>query len=143
MKINFTRPTLYMSHSIQGDNGDIIGNCQKAQKVARKIRRIFPEVKIYCPGEQNLIMDVLHKTGVLTVEQILEADCTILRNCHGWFWWYSSPSEGCEREAREAKLYRIDCPVSVIKTDLTKASFTEIRRLIGPIVKEAIKNFRG
>lgn len=145
MKINFTRPTIYMSHSISGDNGDIAGNCQRAQAVVRRLRRVYPEVKWYCPGEVNLAIDLLWQHfKYINTDQVLEVDCEILRNCHAWFWDFTTSSKGCnvELECVGKMGWFPDGDFPIIETDLLKANFSEIRRLMNPIVETAKARFR-
>ena len=93
----------------------------------------------------DLIIDILHKKGVITNEQILEADCEILRNCHGWFWWWTSDSDGCEIECAEAiKCGLIQKPAlsQIISVNLLKANYAVIRKLMTPIVESSKQRFR-
>ena len=144
MKIKFNRPCFYLSHSIEGHDGDVIGNCQRAQTVLRKLEKCYPDIKWYVPGRFNLVIDILHKQGSVTVPQILEADCEILRSSHAWAWWYTGPSQGCQLEANVAEeigllSYEYE---NIIYTDLTKASYSKIRRIFNPLVETAIQRFR-
>jgi len=145
MIIEFNRPTIYMSHSIQGDDGDIFGNCDRAKKAVYRLRKVFPEVKWYCPGEINLVVDVLHRLKFVTNKQILEADCEILKNCNNWFWWYTSPSKGCEIEMNVAKecgfIPESSIYHNVVKDDLLKCNFGNIRKRFTPIVDVASMGF--
>lgn len=140
--------TLYMSHSIFGDNGDIFCNCEKATRVANKIRKTFPEIKVYCPAESELVLWTLRDMGVLGTEDILSADCKILRACHGWFWWYTGPSKGCEQELQAAfeigltPIVGRNTRTGEIIQDLLKANYGEVRRILSPIVDAAITRFR-
>lgn len=151
MKIKFNHPTTYVSHSILGDGSKTVEeNCDAAKRAARRIRKVFPEVKFYLPGESNLVLHLLWDKGLVEVEDILHCDCEILRACHNWCWLYSGKSTGCQRELEEAKrcgLVKEQNPnyhdaENIIENDLLKASFSEIRRLFSPIVEVAIKRFR-
>ena len=147
MEIKFTKPTVYMSHSIAGDSGDHLNNCQNAQALQRKLEKLYPEIKWYCPGRVNLIIDILVEHKALSYEQIINADLEILRQCHGWFWWYTSPSKGCRDEEHEAgevfcDEYGDDAEDNIITVDLLKANVQDTRRIMQPIVDAAVKRFR-
>jgi hypothetical protein len=144
----FRKPTIYMSHSIFGTDGKVEENCERAIKVANKIRHLFPEIGIYCPAESEIVLWTLREMKVLNVKDILEADCKILQTCHGWMWIYTSPSKGCNEEFLKAhKAFKLkEATVGVYKeiimTDLLKANFSEVRRLVSPIVEAAKSRFR-
>jgi len=148
MKIEFDRPMLYMSHSIRGSNNDIKGNCTRASKVAKKIKNIFPEIGIYCPADSDLIVQILWDREIISTQDIMSADLEILSNCNGWFWWKTDESEGCYEEylaaidlgfvGPEAIFY----PDEVITIDLMKSNYSNVRRLLTPIVEDAKDRFK-
>jgi len=148
MKIQFNKPTIYLSHSMRGDGTvSIQENCRRASKVEEKICRIFPEIGIYCPGSHDLSLQVLWDAKKITVEDIMYADLEILRACSGWMWWETGPSVGCEQEWEEAIKMNftkdlIHYPIEIIPTDLLKANYGEVRRLLTPIVENSKKRFK-
>lgn len=135
-----------MSHSITGEDGDVVKNCDKAKRVVHRLRKVFPEIKWYCPAEANLVLHILWDKEQVSIEQILDADLEILRACSNWFWWKTSESYGCHIEEIEAEnLGWINAALdeNVIYTDLTKANFSEIRRIFTPIVEAAKERFHA
>ncbi|KKN64876.1 hypothetical protein LCGC14_0487100 [marine sediment metagenome] len=77
--------TAYMSHSIRGRLGldatpkSMMANNGKAHEAAVLIRCILPEVSIYVPGENDLLISILYQDGRLKEEDILWGDCEIIR----------------------------------------------------------------
>jgi len=145
MDITFGRPTIYASHSMRGDGSKTVQeNCEIASRIGDKIERIFPEIDLYVPGRHDLSLQVLWRDGVIGVQEIMHADLTILRACHGWVWFKSTESEGCELEYEEAVQQGLTSgTMGIITTDLLKSSYPETRRLMGGIVKNAIKRFKA
>lgn len=74
----------YMSHHIRGPNGDeatpeeVEVNIQAAKEMGQIIREAFPELDLYVPGDQDQALTFLLDEKYITVEQILEADCSII-----------------------------------------------------------------
>ena len=138
-----------MSHSIRGDGSrTVTENCERACRVASKIKRLFPEISLYVPGESDLSLQVLWDAKKITVEDIMYADLEILRACSGWMWWETGPSVGCEQEYEEAVKMNftkdlINYPIEIIPTDLLKANYGEVRRLLTPIVEKAKRRFKS
>jgi len=146
MKLIPTKPRIYFSHSIRG-NGSIPAeeNCERAVKAGNKVRKCFPDIELFIPGEHDLAMQLLVEKKALSIYDILLTDLRILRNCHNWCWWFTGLSDGCHIEEMEAEnLGWVDSSKSenIIYTDLLKANFSEIRRVFTPIVEQAIKRFR-
>jgi len=141
MKIVFDRPTIYMSHPIRGSNDDLEGNTRRAVKASERLKGLFPEVNLYCPGEHDLSLQVLWNNGTLTVEQIMEADLEILSACHGWLFYYFDESSGSMIEAKRA--YELDLPRTVIVSDIAKLSTPRLRLMLTPFVIETIERFRS
>ena len=143
MNLKPTKPRIYLSHSVRGDGSlTMAENCIRASKVANKIRRVFPEIEVWCPGEKDLTIQILESSGRLSVKNIIWADIEILRSCSNWCWWYSSPSKGCEDEYEEACKVFGEMEENIIYTDLLKANYQDVRRVMSPIVNEAIDRFR-
>ena len=145
MKINFDRPTIYCSHSVRGDGSKTMEeNCQYACRVADKIERVFPEIDLYVPARHDLSLQVLWNAKKISIDDIMYADLEILRACAGWTWIYTGPSKGCEEEMWEANKQELTIfPSSVIYTDLLKANYRVTRRLLDPIVSNAVRRFRN
>lgn len=146
MQIKFNRPTIYCSHSIRGDGTKTIKeNCRIACRAADKIERVFPEISIYCPARHDLSLQILWDAEKVSVDDIMFADLEILRNCHGWMWYWTSESKGCELEREEAQMAGLTSQMwgrnEIITTDLLKANYDVVRKVIGPIVEAAKTRF--
>src|SRR5512147_1179206 len=105
MKIEFQRPTIWVSHPIEGSTGNIQDNCKKAAAAVRRLRRVFSEVDWYCPGEHDLALMLLYDWGLIKKDDILEADLDILYHCNGWVGYFFEDSVGCVLEHKEAVAY--------------------------------------
>lgn len=139
----FNKPTIYVSHAILGTNKDMEGNCAKAIKAIKKLRRLFPEVNFYLPADSDLVLQILYKAKKLSVKNILWADLEILRNCNQWFYYRFDESKGSETERTEAiKCGFVEGEEHDIRYNIGKANYTLIRQTFEPIVYKAIKNFR-
>lgn len=145
MNVKFKRPTIYMSHSMRGDGTlSIEENCAIAVRVGHRVQKLFPEINMYIPGEHDLSLQILWHNNVISVKDILAADLKILRACHSWFWYCTTVSAGSAKEKYEAMHFSKTCgEEATIKTDLLKANYPEIRRLMGPIVQHAVRGFRN
>ena len=80
---------LYLSHKISGDGKTTSfteqqKNCDKAILIANMICNALPSVEVYVPGGQTerFVRIALIKK-YLTVEQVLDIDCTIIDGCDG------------------------------------------------------------
>ncbi len=79
----------YLSHSIRGPEGnaatntDMEKNCDRAILVGNFIRKAFPSVELYIPGEHEAFVQIAYKKGYLTEKQILDVDCAIIDKCEG------------------------------------------------------------
>jgi len=144
----FDRPTIYLSHPIRGSNGDIKGNCKKALAAARKLERLFPEVDFYCPAAGDLTLQILSESGRLSIDDIMFADLTILRACHGWAYLHFDESAGSMIEWEEAVKIgltqgRLDwVPLNGGPIDFEDVSYDYIRDRFTPIVEFAVERFR-
>jgi len=140
----FDCPMIYVSHAILGTTGDMEGNCKKAIKAIRKVRKLFPEVDFYLPAESDLVLQILYKAKKLSVNNILWADVKILQECHGWCFYKFEESSGSEIERKEAIRCRfIKDTEHDIVYDISRASYCVIRDTFNPIVKKTIQRFRS
>jgi hypothetical protein len=77
----------YFSHPIRGKKGkdatreDMDTNNQLAKSAANQIRSFFREIDFYVPAEHDEFVMEAYTQRSLTIEQILEADKTIVRKC--------------------------------------------------------------
>ncbi len=96
---NSEKPVVYYSHPISGAKFDgktgapanyEQENCEQAVLNVWWLRKWFPEVDWYCPGEVETPMRVARKLGLLNVKQVLDIDFYILEHecnasfCHKW-----------------------------------------------------------
>ncbi len=139
-------PTIYMSHPIRGVSGDIEKNCNKAAAAARRLRKVFPEVKIYCPAETDLTLQILTNDHRLTIDDVMYADLMILKACHGWMYYRFEESKGSDIEWTYAFGLGMDGMEEDIRTvfeyDIEKASNSIIRKDFGPLVDFTVDNFK-
>lgn len=112
--IDPSRPVVYYGSPIRGAMGKdatdeyMMANCRKAVANVQLLRQRFPEIDWYCPAENDLIIQVLYRSGKLTEEEILWADCEIIRQyCSGYFGAKWEPSGGIDIELRVAELIPI------------------------------------
>jgi hypothetical protein len=105
----------------------------------------FPEISIYCPGRHDLSLQILYEMKVLSVRHIMQADIEILSRCHGWFWDWTSDSNGCDEEyehADELGFVINNGETEIVSSDLLKANYQDTRRIMQPIVDAAVRRFR-
>ena len=99
------KPIIYYSHPIRGAAGKdasiayMQNNCRRAKENVKLLREIYPEVDWYCPGEVDLIIQILYTQGKLTEDDILNADLEIIEKyCHGLFCHQWESSYGGNKE---------------------------------------------
>ena len=83
------KPRIYISHPIRGKAGKnftkkiIEENCKKAVELTKQLAKDFRFVDWYCPAEHDEIIQILYQAGKLSEEDILWADCEIIKRCDG------------------------------------------------------------
>lgn len=146
MNIVFKRPTIYCSHPIRGSNNDIAGNCARAKRAGERLRRVFPECDFYVPADGDLTLQILTSDKKLNVDDVMYADLQILKACHEWMWYDFDKSVGCVLEGGVASdtfwFSFEDMEQRTIHDAIEKMSYARIRTRVGPIVEQAIRNFR-
>jgi hypothetical protein len=121
----------------------MVGNCKKAIQGINKIRPLFPEIYFYLPAEHDELIQILYNNKQLTEKQILDGDLELVRQSDGWFFYRFDKSRGSEVERLEAmRIGLVDCNENDIVFDISKASYTVLRKRFQPIVESAIKRFR-
>ena len=79
---------VYVSHSIRGKFGEKAtdeqrrANSERAIKFSKLIRKEFPHIDFYIPGEHHEIDTIAYRKGYMTEEQILDIDCVIISRCN-------------------------------------------------------------
>lgn len=77
--------SIYVSHSIRGKKGkdateeDMKQNNQKAIVFGKQLRRLFPKLCVYVPGDHDEFVLIAYLWGYLTEKQILQIDCDIVQ----------------------------------------------------------------
>lgn len=108
----------YLSHPIRGAKREkasmreMEANCEKAKKVTNQLRKLLPELSIYCPAEHEDFVGLAYKRKYLTERQILAIDCKIVRRCRILLALcptldFPDDSKGMMKEIRVAKKYNI------------------------------------
>lgn len=103
------KPTIYLAHPMRGKKGDTKEsnidynyqneNCEIALQNLIVLRRGFPQVKWYCPAEVEIPVQMAHKLGYLSVEQILDIDFNVIKHiCSGAFLHRWEDSVGVDQE---------------------------------------------
>ncbi len=131
---------VYMSHSIRGKKGkdatseDMQHNNALAIVFGQALRRKFPGVDFYVPGDHDEFVLIAYLQKVLTEKQILDIDCEIVRRC--CFVVAYSPdgylSKGMKIEIEYACMYGI--PV-IIVSRLDKTGVDSINRQLQALMR--------
>jgi len=85
--------TAYLSHPIRGrtdgrsEEQRVKENCEDAIRMAIKLRKKFPNLDLYCPAEHGLSLQIALKRGLLSIDDVLEIDCEIVKRCK-WLFLY-------------------------------------------------------
>ena len=110
----------YLSHPIRGAKREkatikeMNANCDQAKKITAQLRKLLPELSIYCPAEHEDFVGLAYKRKYLTERQILAIDCKIVRGCKILLAYcptqeFPAASNGMMKEIRVAKKYNILC----------------------------------
>ena len=77
----------YISHSIRGKSGLAATDKERKENSAKAIafgnilRKEFPIIDFYIPGEHHEIDTIAYRKSYMTEEQILDIDCEIISRC--------------------------------------------------------------
>ena len=76
---------LYISHRITGTaTADTKKHCEQAINFTNALRHYFPLTEFYVPAESEPFVARVHAKKWMTVQQILDIDCEIIReDCNG------------------------------------------------------------
>lgn len=113
----------YVSHPIRGIKGkdatreDMEANNRRAIEFGKMLRERFPTVEFYIPAEHDEFVLEAYEQGSLTENEILDADCAIVRKCNFLLALTLDDhlSRGMFKEMREAS--RCNIPILVIEND--------------------------
>ena len=78
----------YISHTIRGKYGvkatdkQRKENSEKCILFGNALRKEFPMIDFYIPGEHHEIDTIAYRKEYMTEEQILDIDCTIISKCN-------------------------------------------------------------
>jgi len=106
------KPKIYLAHPMRGklgSKGDGEYGYQNANSAiaienVRWLRKTYPQVEFYCPGEVETPVQMCSKLGYLTTEQILYMDLCILQQlCHGGLMHRWEDSEGVDGEMKKCQ----------------------------------------
>ena len=79
---------VYISHSIRGKFGSAAtaeqmdANNQKAINFGIELRKEFPNIDFYIPGDHDEFVTIAYTKGYLNEKTILEIDCDIVSKCN-------------------------------------------------------------
>lgn len=82
------RVKVYVSHSIRGRDGvnatdeTMKRNNDLAIIFGRSLRRRWPGVEFYVPGDHDEFIIIAYRNKYLTEKQILDVDCQIVQTCN-------------------------------------------------------------
>jgi len=147
-KHRVVRPTIkvYMSHPIRGSKVDDatkaeqMTNSERAKLATNELRKRFPELDIYCPGEAEKFVHLTYANKLLTDGQILGIDCEILKECDCVFAYAFDTSRGMKVEID----YANDAQIPVLTFNkVDESTFRQIRAFIDELtrVKENTKEW--
>ena len=78
---------VYLSHSIRGKYGNnatalqMKANCNAIIRVGEQIRETIPRLDLYIPAESEEFVAIALKKEYISIDEILDVDCTIIDNC--------------------------------------------------------------
>ncbi len=131
---------VYVSHSIRGKKGleatneDMRRNNDIAIIFGKALRRKFPGINFYVPGDHDEFVLIAYRKKYLTEKQILDVDCAIVQECN--FMIAFTPdgylSRGMKIEIEDANENGI--PVIVV-SNLEVAGITSINRQIQSLMR--------
>ena len=78
----------YVSHSIAGKYAEEattkqkLANCDKAILFGKQLAKEFPNIDFYIPGKHEIFVIIALEKDYLTLEQVLDIDCSIVSQCN-------------------------------------------------------------
>lgn len=133
--------TCYLSHHIRGPEGDHateetrMHNKQVAQMVGMELRRQFPNLTVYVPGDADEWAEVAYVDGLLSVDTILDIDCAIIdrKDCMIMYHQYDKMGGGMVREMNHCE--HTDKPFIVIK-DMSEESLMKLEDFLNGVATD-------
>lgn len=136
--------TTYFSASIRGRKGskaakrDIQRNIEAGKKVAAQIRKFFGSMlEIYCPHDQDELIQILWRDGKISVHDILDGDCKIVSQKDILLVWAPKGfvSSGMAKEVKEAEEKRI--PIIMFEKFTDKTALIILKKIFEIFTKES------
>lgn len=78
---------VYLSHSIRGKKGNDATHaeqkacCEIATALGEHISMQIPSLEVHIPGAYEEFVSIAYQKSYMTVDQILDVDCTIIDGC--------------------------------------------------------------
>jgi len=78
---------VYLSHSIRGSKGNAATQteqkacCDAAIALGERISAEIPSLELYIPGANEEFVAIAYRKSYMTIDEILDVDCTIIDNC--------------------------------------------------------------
>lgn len=122
---------VYISHSIRGKHGknatkkQMAVNNEKAKLFYYSLKRFYPTLDFYCPGEHDEFVLIAYEKGFLTEEQILSVDCEIILSCNLLLNY--SPDRYISRGMKVENDYAAACRIPIIT--LTSTKVRELKKI--------------
>lgn len=136
--------TAYFTASIRGKKGskatkrDIQRNIESGKKVAAQIRKFFGSMlEIYCPHDQDELIQILWHSRKITVWDILDGDCKIVSKKQILLVWAPKDyiSAGMAKEIKTAKEKSI--PIIMFERFDDKTALTILKMIFQIFEKES------
>lgn len=139
------KPTIYLAHPMRGKKGDTKAsnidydyqneNCEIALLNLKWLREEFSQVNWYCPAEVETPVQMAHRLGYLTVEQILDIDFNIIKNiCSGAFLHRWEDSVGVDQETARCVEWGYPHYIYQDTPDIRKCDREIIQKLVDSVI---------
>jgi hypothetical protein len=139
------KPRIYLAHPMRGKKGDTKEsnkdydyqneNCEIAIQNLKALREFFPMVNWYCPAEVEIPVQMAHRLGYLTVEQILDIDFNIIKNiCSGALLHRWEDSVGVDQETARCVEWGYPHFIYEDSSDITECDLVLIKKLVDSVL---------
>jgi hypothetical protein len=140
------KPMIYLGHPIRGkmtsygkEDAGIYQyenvNCAQAIANVHWLRKEFPQVRWYCPGEVEIPIQTAHRMGFLTVPQILEVDFHIIKElCSGAVLHKWEPSKGLAAEQGRCEAWNYPHVVLEGPWEIENCDLVAIKKVVDQVL---------